>query len=91
MAGKKSVSQRKPSALKRARQSAVKRLRNRYKHATMRSAIKKLRLIKDKKEAEKTLPTVVSIIDKVAKHHIIHKNKASNLKGKLYHHIQKLG
>lgn len=71
------------SALKRIRQTAVKRLRNRYKHTTMRTAIKKLRHTKDKNEAISMLPKVFSLIDRTAKHNIIHKNKAANLKSKL--------
>jgi len=59
------------------------RLRNRYQHKTTRNAIKKLRSETDKKKAEEMLPGVVSMIDKLAKRHIIHANKAANLKSKL--------
>ena len=38
---------------------------------------------KTKKEATKLFPGVVSLIDKLAKKNVIHKNKASNLKSKL--------
>jgi len=75
------------SALKRIRRNEVVRLRNRYQHKTTRNAIKKLRSETDKKAAEALLPTVVSMIDKLAKRNIIHANKASNLKGKLTKHI----
>ena len=34
-------------------------------------------------EAKKLFPNVVSLIDKLAKKNVIHKNKASNLKSKL--------
>jgi len=78
------------SAHKRIRQTAVRRLRNRYKHVTMRSAIKKLRGTHEKAVAAEMLPKVFSLIDKVAKHNIIHKNKAGNLKSKLAKHINKL-
>ena len=37
----------------------------------------------DKKAAEALLPTVVGMIDKLAKKNIIHNNKAANLKSKL--------
>ncbi len=71
------------SALKRIRQSETKRLRNRFYHKTTRTAIKKLRSEDDKKSAEEQLPKVVSMIDRLTKKNIIHKNKASNLKSKL--------
>jgi small subunit ribosomal protein S20 len=71
------------SALKRIRRNEAVRLRNRYQHKTTRNAIKKLRAETDKKKAEELLPGVVSMIDKLAKRHIIHANKAANLKSKL--------
>ncbi|NKI33084.1 30S ribosomal protein S20 [Croceivirga thetidis] len=71
------------SALKRIRRNEAVRLRNRYQHKTVRNAIKKLRNEEDKKEAEAFLPSVVGMIDKLAKRNIIHKNKAANLKSKL--------
>ena len=71
------------SALKRIRRNEAVRLRNRYQHKTVRNAIKKLRNEEDKKAAETLLPTVVGMIDKLAKRNIIHSNKAANLKSKL--------
>ena len=78
------------SALKRIRSNEAKRLRNRYQHKTTRNAIKKLRDTEDKKEAETLYPSVVSMIDKLAKKNIIHTNKASNLKSKLAKHVAAL-
>jgi small subunit ribosomal protein S20 len=71
------------SALKRIRQNEGKRLHNRYYAKTTRNAIKALRNTTDKEEATKLYPEVISMIDKLAKRNIIHKNKASNLKSKL--------
>ena len=71
------------SALKRIRRNEAVRLRNRYQPKTVRNAIKKLRNEEDKKAAEALLPTVVGMIDKLAKKNIIHSNKAANLKSKL--------
>jgi small subunit ribosomal protein S20 len=71
------------SALKRIRRNEAVRLRNRYQHKTTRNAIKKLRNEEDKQKAESLLPTIVGMIDKLAKRNIIHANKASNLKSKL--------
>ncbi|NJB37370.1 MULTISPECIES: 30S ribosomal protein S20 [Flavobacteriaceae] len=78
------------SALKRIRRNEAVRLRNRYQHKTVRNAIKKLRNEEDKKEAEALLPTVVGMIDKLAKKNIIHTNKASNLKSKLMRKVAAL-
>jgi small subunit ribosomal protein S20 len=77
------------SALKRIRSNETKRLRNRYQHKTTRNAIKKLRDA-DKKEAEGLLPSVISMIDKLAKNNIIHDNKAANLKSNLTKHVAAL-
>lgn len=71
------------SALKRIRQSEVRKLRNKYYARSTRNAIKKLREMTDKKEASEFLPKVASMLDKIAKRNIIHKNKASNLKSSL--------
>ena len=71
------------SALKRIRRNEAVRLRNKYQHKTMRNALKKLRLEEDKKAALEMLPSVISMIDKLAKRNIIQSNKASNLKSKL--------
>ena len=78
------------SALKRIRSSNKKRLLNRYQHKTARNAIKELREIKNKKEAKKMFPSVISLIDKLAKKNIIHSNKAANLKSKLETHVESL-
>lgn len=71
------------SAIKRIRSNNAKRLRNRYYSKTTRTFVKKLRSTKDSKEAKDLLPKVSSMLDKLAKRNIIHKNKASNLKSKL--------
>ena len=78
------------SALKRIRQNAVKRLRNRYYHKTARTAIKVLRNEEDKAKASVQLPKVISLVDRLVKKNIIHKNKAANLKSKLTKHVNKL-
>jgi small subunit ribosomal protein S20 len=62
------------------RQSEKRRDRNRYYGKTTRNAIRKLLAITDKTTATQELPKVVSLIDKLAKRNVIHKNKAGNLK-----------
>ncbi|MCF8233291.1 MAG: 30S ribosomal protein S20 [Bacteroidales bacterium] len=71
------------SALKRIRQSEKRKTHNRYFARTTRNAVNKFRELTSKQEAKEKLPQVVSMIDKLAKKSIIHKNKASNLKSKL--------
>ena len=78
------------SALKRIRSSETKRLRNRYQHKTTRTFIKRLKETSDKAEAEELYKTVASMIDKLAKKNIIHKNKAAHQKSKLFKHVQSL-
>lgn len=78
------------SAKKRIRQNAVIRLRNRYYKKSARTAIAKLREITDKTDAEKFLPKVISMVDRLAKRNTWHKNKASNLKSKLMKHVSSL-
>ncbi len=78
------------SAKKRIRQDAKKRVANRYYKKTTRTAIKTLREIEDKAEAEKFLPKVISMIDRLAKRNSWHKNKAANLKGKLTKYVNGL-
>ena len=71
------------SSLKRIRSNAAKRLRNRYQAKTTRNAIKKLRTTTSKEEASQLLVKVISMLDRLAKKHVIHKHKASNSKSKL--------
>ncbi len=78
------------SALKRIRSNEAKRLVNKYQHKTTRNAIKKLRELTDKKEAETMFPSVISMLDKLAKKNIIHANKAANLKSGLAKHVAAL-
>ena len=78
------------SAQKRIRSNDAKRLRNKYQHKTARNAMRKLRTLKDKKEATEMLPVVSSMLDKLAKRNIIHKNKAANLKSGLALAVNKL-
>jgi len=75
------------SALKRIRQTAKRNLRNKYYAKTTRNAIAELRASEDQKEVSKSLPKVHSMIDRLAKRNIIHKNKAANLKSKLTKHL----
>ena len=78
------------SAKKRIRQSEKRRVHNKLYAKTTRNAVRGLRSLTNKKEAEEKLPEVYSMLDKLAKRNIIHKNKAANLKGKLKKHVMAL-
>jgi len=71
------------SAIKRIRSNDAKRTENRYYAKTARTAVKQLRTATTKKDAEALLPKVSSMLDKLAKKNVIHKNKAGNMKSKL--------
>lgn len=75
------------SSIKRIRQTEARRLHNRFYAKVTRSAVRKLRGTTDKAAAVEMLPKVFSMLDKLAKRNIIHKNKAANLKSKLSRHV----
>jgi small subunit ribosomal protein S20 len=75
------------SAKKRIKQDEVKNLQNKYYAKTMRNAVKKLRTETSKEVVAEALPKVTSLIDKLAKKNVIHKNKAANLKSSLSIHL----
>ncbi len=78
------------SSEKRIRNSEAKNERNRYQAKTMRNALKTLSTSKSKPEAEKLLHEVSSMLDKLAKTNVIHKNKAANLKSSIKKHVNTL-
>jgi len=65
-------------------------LHNKYYARTTRNAIKAIRNTTDKAAAEQMAPKVYSMIDKLAKINVIHKNKAANLKSGIALYIGKL-
>jgi len=78
------------SALKRIRANETKRLRNRYQHKTTRTMVRKLRDTTDQIVASEMYKTVSSMLDRLAKKNVIHKNKAGNLKSKLAKYVNRL-
>lgn len=78
------------SSIKRIRQTAARRLHNRYYAKTMRNALRDLRATTDKASAEEQLPKVQQLLDKLAKSNIIHKNKVANLKSSVAKHVNSL-
>ena len=78
------------SSKKRIRNSATKNERNHYQAKSTRTVLKKFRSTTDMKEAAAMLPGIASMLDKLAKTKVIHKNKAANLKSELAVHVNKL-
>ncbi len=78
------------SSLKRIRQTATRRLHNRYYAKTMRNAVRKLKATTEKSEAAEMLPKVQHLLDKLTKMNVIHKNKAANLKSTVSKHVNSL-
>ena len=78
------------SCVRRLRQTKTRTAHNRYYAKTMRNAVRRLRATTDKEEAEKLLPTVQRMLNKLAKTNVIHKNKAANLTSSLALHVQSL-
>lgn len=75
------------SALKRIRSNEAKRQLNKYQLKTTRTFIKKLKKTSDKTEAQELYGKVSSMLDKLAKKNIIHKNNAANHKSRLAHFV----
>ena len=78
------------SALKRIRANNTKRELNRYQAKTTRTFVKKLKGTTDQAEAQELFKKVSSMLDRLAKKNIIHKNKAANNKSKLAKHVNSL-
>lgn len=68
------------SALKQIRKNHLKRLQNKLFLKYTKTAIKKFKLESKKQNA---FPKISSMIDKLVKKKIIHKNKSNRIKSKL--------
>jgi small subunit ribosomal protein S20 len=80
-------------ALKRIRQNAVRRARNRHYRSTMRSQVKKLRKAIESGDAaiaQAELPKAVSLIQRLAQKGIIHKKQAARRVSRLNVAVNKL-
>lgn len=67
------------SAIKKVRKDKVRTARNKKREITLKSLVKKARVSK----AAKDVQAAFSALDKAAKVHLIHPNKASRLKSRL--------
>tara|TARA_B100000131_G_C17998917_1_gene565710 strand:- start:124 stop:372 length:249 start_codon:yes stop_codon:yes gene_type:complete len=79
----------KGSELKRVRQSAKNKMRNKHYKSLLSTAVKKVKNA-DKNDAAEELKKAIKTIDKIASKGIIHKNKASNKKSKLSKYVNNL-
>ena len=78
------------SSLKRIRQAEKRRLHNRYWAKTARNAVRKVRKMTDKAEAQAAYNKVSALLQRLGRKNVISKNKAANLCSGLQHHINKL-
>jgi len=86
------VAKRTKSALKANRQNIKRREHNRGMRSTLRSALKAIRAKLDEKDlegAKAALSKTVSIVDKMAKTGIIHRNTAGRYKSRLSAHLER--
>ena len=70
------------STKKRIRSTKVRQEGNKYLHKTVRNAMRSF-LVDESKDKNTKTPKIVSMIDKLEKKNVIHKNKAARLKSKL--------
>jgi len=79
------------SCVKRMRTSDERRLRNKVLRSQLRSSIKELRGETNKDEAIKKYRETISLLDRAAGHHLIHKKNADRNKSRLAQIVRKLG
>ena len=70
-------------AKKRMVQNERRRIANKTKSSAMKTAVKKVMQSGSAKDAQAALPQAVKLIDKCAKHNIIHANTAARKKSRL--------
>ena len=81
------------SAIKRNRQNAKRRFRNRHYKTMMRTATKRIRLAISNDnidEAKSLFPNVTSLIQKAGQKGVIHKRQASRRVQRLHHALKQL-
>ena len=81
------------SAIKRARQNEVRRLRNKSYKTTAKNAIKRVRKAVSSnsvEQAKDSFTNAVSVLQKTASQGVIHKNKASRQISRLARQVNQL-
>ena len=71
------------STIKRVKTNLKRQEYNKHYKSMMKTAIKKVRVAQDKELGLIELQNTYSILDKLARKNIIHKNKAANQKARL--------
>ena len=84
------MAKRTVSGIREARKNERRRLRNRIRRSALKQAVKAVRTAQTKEEALKAFVAAQSVIDRSAKHRIIHPNTASRLKSRLMQAISYL-
>ena len=79
------------SSIKRIRQSEKRKIQNRYWAKTARNAVRRIRNMTDKAEAQAAYNKTSALLQRLGRKNIISKNKAANLCSSLSRHINKLG
>ena len=79
------------SSIKRIRQSEKRKIQNRYWAKTARNAVRRIRKMTDKAEAQDAYNKTSALLQRLGRKNIISKNKAANLCSSLSRHINKLG
>lgn len=78
------------SAVKRIRQSEIRRVRNRHLKKQLATAVKNVKVAESREDGEAKLKIAVSLLDKIAGRGLIHRNKAGNQKSKLTRQVAAL-
>ncbi|MGQ9707257.1 MAG: 30S ribosomal protein S20 [bacterium] len=84
------MAKRTASGIKQIRKNERRRLRNRTRRVALKQAVRAVRTAQTKEEALKAFITAQSLIDRSAKHRIIHPNTARRLKARLMQAISYL-
>jgi small subunit ribosomal protein S20 len=75
------------SAERQARKAVGRRARNRAYMSKMKTAVKKVRELKDKDKAQTELKKAFKLLDQLAAKGIIHQNNAANKKSSLTKYV----
>jgi small subunit ribosomal protein S20 len=78
------------SAERQARKALKHRERNRAYKSKMKTAVKKVKTLKDKEKAKTELKRATKMLDQLAAKGIIHRNNAANQKSSLSKYVNSL-
>jgi small subunit ribosomal protein S20 len=78
------------SAARQARKALKNREQNRAALSKMKTALKKVRQVKEKDKAAAAMKKAVKLLDQLAAKRIIHRNQAANRKSSLAKYVSSL-